>query len=276
MSLALSVLRLLLVCSYSCLLNENKTNNKSSLKAEAFLFYNKAMQYKQIHFDEIDSTNTYLKNTYRLLDNFTFVSADYQKQGKGRNDRVWQSNPGENLMFSFLIKDEALLKKSNIISLLTAIEVARVIEAYKVNSVSIKWPNDVLINDKKVCGILAEAKLPDYLVVGVGLNANQKEFPNDLRRPATSLSIELKKDINIEELKNALFHKLVIVLNSTNEDECLEYFRNHNYLQNKRVRVSINNEIFIGEVVGIDDSFCLQILSHDMLLHIDSGEIEIL
>ena len=276
MSLALSVLRLLLVCSYSCLLNENKTNNKSSLKAEAFLFYNKAMQYKQIHFDEIDSTNTYLKNTYRLLDNFTFVSADYQKRGKGRNDRVWQSNPGENLMFSFLIKDEALLKKSNIISLLTAIEVARVIEAYKVNGVSIKWPNDVLINDKKVCGILAEAKLPDYLVVGVGLNANQKEFPNDLRRPATSLSIELKKDIDIEELKNALFHKIVIELNSTNEDECLEYFRNHNYLQNKRVRVSINNEIFIGEVVGIDDSFCLQILSHDMLLHIDSGEIEIL
>ena len=276
MSLALSVLRLLLVCSYSCLLNEIRINNKSSLKAEAFLFYNKAMQYKQIHFDEINSTNTYLKNTYRLLDNFTFVSADYQKRGKGRNDRVWQSNPGENLMFSFLIKDEALLKKSNIISLLTAIEVARVIEAYKVNGVSIKWPNDVLINDKKVCGILAEAKLPDYLVVGVGLNANQKEFPNDLRRPATSLSIELKKDIDIEELKNALFHKLVIELNSTNEDECLEYFRNHNYLQNKRVRVSINNEIFIGEVVGIDDSFCLQILSHDMLLHIDSGEIEIL
>ena len=55
-----------------------------------------------------------------------------------------------------------------------------------------------------------------------------------------------------------------------------DYFRKHNYLQNKRVRVVINNEIFIGEVVGIDDSFCLQVLSSDMLLHIDSGEIEIL
>ena len=59
------------------------------------------MQYHQLHFQEIDSTNTYLKNTYKLLGNFTFVSADYQSHGKGRNDRIWNSEPGKNLMFSF-------------------------------------------------------------------------------------------------------------------------------------------------------------------------------
>ena len=232
------------------------------------------MNYYSLHLDEIDSTNNYLKSGYRLLNNFTFVSADYQSHGKGRNDRTWTSNPGENLMFSFLIKDEMLLKQSSIISLVTAIEVAKVIESYDIKSVSIKWPNDVLIGDKKVCGILAEAQLPDYLVVGVGLNVNQKEFPNDLRRPATSLALELKRDINVGELKEKLFPQIVGSLNKGNNN--LDYFREHNYLLNKRVRVLINNEIFIGEVVGIDDSFCLQILSHDMLLHIDSGEIEIL
>ena len=232
------------------------------------------MNYHELHFIEIDSTNSYLKNGYRLLNNLTFVSADYQSHGKGRNDRTWISKAGENLMFSFLIKDETLLKQSEIISLMTAVTVAKVIESYGIKNVSIKWPNDVLVGDKKVCGILAEGQLPDYLVVGVGLNVNQKEFPNDLRRPATSLSLELKKEISINELKEKLFPEIVGSFNDIATQ--LEYFKSHNYLLNKRVRALVNNQTFIGEVIGIDDSFCLQILSRDMLLHINSGEIEVL
>ena len=234
------------------------------------------MQYHLLHFKEIDSTNNYLKNTYRLLDNFTFVSADYQSNGKGRENRTWQSESGENLMFSFLIKNEELMKHSSIISILMAVEAAKEIEKYGIENVNIKWPNDVLINNKKVCGILLEGQVPEYLVVGVGLNVNQKTFPNDLRRPAASLSLELKKEIDLNELKERLFNSIVGNFSNIKIDDYLEYFRKHNYLQNKRVRVLINNEPFIGEVVGIDDSFCLQILSRDMLLHIDSGEIEIL
>ena len=234
------------------------------------------MQYHLIHFKEIDSTNNYLKNSYKLLDDFTFASTDYQSHGKGRNDRVWESNSGENIMFSFLLKNAALMKEFNIISLLTAVEVSKEIEKYGFNNVSIKWPNDVLIGDKKVCGILLEGQVPEYLVVGVGLNVNQKTFPDGLRRPATSLCLEHKKDINIEELKEKLFPSLVNSLTNLDLDKSLEYFRNHNYLLNKRVRVLVNNQTFIGEVVGIDNSFCLQIATHDMLLHVDSGEIEIL
>ena len=234
------------------------------------------MQYHQIHFKEIDSTNTYLKNTYRLLDNFTFASADYQSHGKGRNDRVWSSEPGENLMFSLLIKDEALIKQSGLMSILMGVEVAKEIEKYDISNVSIKWPNDVLVNDKKVCGILSEGQIPNYLVVGVGLNVNQKAFRDDLRRPATSLSLDLKKDLHIDELKDRLFSNIINHFSNIKLDEYLEYFRNHNYLLNKRVRALINNQVFIGEVVGVDDSFCLQVLSNDMLLHIDSGEIELL
>ena len=240
------------------------------------MFYNKNMDYHLLHFKEIDSTNNYLKNSYQLLSDFTFASTDYQSRGKGRNDRVWSSEAGENLMFSFLIKNEELMKKSTILSILTGIEVAKEIEKYGIDNVSIKWPNDVLINDKKVCGILLEGQIPNYLVIGVGLNVNQKAFPDGLRRPATSLSLELENDVNIDELKERLISNIVNNFTNIKENEYVEYFRKHNYLQNKRVRVVINNEIFIGEVVGIDDSFCLQVLSSDMLLHIDSGEIEIL
>lgn len=234
------------------------------------------MNYHVIHFDEIDSTNNYLKNSYKLLNDFTFVTADYQSKGKGRNDRVWSSNKGENLMFSFLIKNPVLLRKYGALSLITAIEVAKLLEAYNFKEVKIKWPNDVFINDKKVCGILLEGQLLEYLVIGVGLNVNQKIFPDGLRRPATSLSLEMNKSFDIKEIEKALFSNIVNDYVSLNEQPFLEYFRNHNYLLNKRVRVLINDEPFIGEVVGIDDNFYLQIKTRDMLLHIDSGEIEIL
>ena len=116
----------------------------------------------------------------------------------------------------------------------------------------------------------------EYLVIGVGLNVNQKIFPDDLRRPATSLSLEMNKSFDIKEIEKELFSNIVNDYLSLNEKPFLEYFRNHNYLLNKRVRALINDEPFIGEVVGIDDNFYLQIKTRDMLLHIDSGEIEIL
>ena len=229
-----------------------------------------------VKFKQIDSTNNYLKNSYKLLNNFTFVVADFQSKGKGRNDRVWTSEEGQNLMFSFLIKDQDLLKKFSALSIISAVEVAKVLEEYQIKGVSIKWPNDVLINDKKVCGILLEGQILEYLVVGIGLNVNQKVFPEGLRRPATSLSLEANKDFNIDEIEQKLFSNIVKDLSNLNENDCLDYFRNHNYLLNKRVKVLMNDQPFIGEVIGIDDNFFLQIKTSDMLLHIDSGEIEIL
>ena len=229
-----------------------------------------------VKFKQIDSTNNYLKNSYKLLNNFTFVVADYQSKGKGRNDRVWSSEEGQNLMFSFLIKDQDLLKKFSALSIISAVEVAKLLGEYQIKGVSIKWPNDVLIGDKKVCGILLEGQILEYLVVGIGLNVNQKVFPDGLRRPATSLSLEANKDFNIDELEQKLFSNIVKDLSNLNEEQCLDYFRSHNFLLNKRVKVLVNDQPFIGEVVGIDDNFFLQIKTSDMLLHIDSGEIEIL
>lgn len=229
-----------------------------------------------VKFKEIDSTNNYLKNSYKLLNNFTFVVADYQTNGKGRNDRVWSSEEGQNLMFSFLIKDPNLLKKYSALSIISAVEVARLLDAYQIKDVSIKWPNDVLIGDKKVCGILLEGQILEYVVVGVGLNINQKVFPDGLRRPATSLSLEANKDFAVDDIEQTLFSNIVRDLSNLNEEQFLDYFRNHNYLLNKRVKVFVNDQPFIGEVIGIDANYFLQIKTSDMLLHIDSGEIEIL
>ena len=235
-----------------------------------------SMEYHHIHFKEIDSTNSYLKNNHSLLNDFTFISADYQTAGKGRNNRTWLSEPGENLIFSFLLKDEELVDKAPIISLLVAVEIAKALETYKIKDVSIKWPNDVLIGDKKVCGILAEGQAQDYLVVGVGLNVNQTSFPDDLRRPATSMLIALNKSVSVDELKELLFKQITSSLSDLDVKASLDYFRKHNYLENKRISTTIDHELYIGRVVGIEDNFTLKVKTKDMYLFIDSGEIDVL
>ena len=233
------------------------------------------MDYNLIHFEEIDSTNSYLKKNYQTLDNFTFVSADFQSGGKGRNDRTWESEPGQNLMLSFLVKDEGMMNQSLIISLVVATEVALLLESYGIKDVSVKWPNDVLVGDEKICGILAEGQLPKYLIVGIGLNVNQKEFPAGLRRPATSMSLELQRDILIDELKNKLIEIIVKSLTKYEESRYLKYYKTHNYLLNKLVRVRFDNQECIGRAAGIDSNFCLMVACRDSVLHIESGEIDI-
>ena len=222
--------------------------------------------FKEYHyFDCVKSTNSTALD-YPVYD---VVYAGEQTAGRGRLGRKWLSQKG-NLFMSVILP---LCENAPFYSLMASVAVA---DALKQFHPTLKWPNDVLIDGKKVCGILLEGQVPEYLVIGVGLNVNQKRFPEGLRRPATSLSLELNEDINLDELKERLFKSIVNNFSNLKIEDYLEYFRSHNYLQNKRVRVLINNEPFIGEVVGIDDNFCLQILSRDMLLHIDSGEIEIL
>ena len=234
------------------------------------------MNYQHIHFKEIDSTNTYLKNSHSLLNDFTFVSADYQSEGKGRNNRTWISEPGDNLMFSFLIKDKKFLELAPIISLLVASEIAKYLESSGIKEVSIKWPNDVFVGEKKICGILAEGQASDYLVIGVGLNVNQASFPRDLRWPATSMLLELSHSLSIDDIKKTLFDQITNSLSNLDVGASLEYFRKRNYLQNRRVGISINDEFYTGRVIGIDDNFCLKVKTKDMVLIVDSGEIEIM
>lgn len=209
-----------------------------------------------LHFGEIDSTNKYLKDNFETLENFTFISADYQSGGKGRENRVWFSNKSENLLFSFLIKDESLLKKFNVLSIGTATLVARFLELKGLKNVSVKWPNDVYVNDKKICGILLEGNIKNFLAIGVGLNVNQTWFDADYRTKPTSMKIELKENINLEVLEVELFEFIFKHINQKFfNKKTFEFLNTHNYLLNKKVK-AVNT---IGKVSGITKDFELLI-----------------
>lgn len=233
---------------------------------------------KFIDFEAIDSTNTYLKHNHNNLEDFTFVSAKYQSKGRGRGSRVWKSENGTNLLFSLLIKEESLINKFKDISIISAYSLIQVLEnKYHINDLSIKWPNDIYYRDSKICGILLEAvssKTIDCLIVGIGLNVNQKEFDKDLKHPASSLSIILNRDIDIEELKSLIYNQLIENLNKLKRDD--DFYDNivkYDYLKDMEVYADIDNEVKKIKVIGINRDYSLKIKDGNVYRDLFTGEI---
>ncbi len=227
-----------------------------------------------IHFEIIDSTNTYLKQNYKNLDNFTFVSADFQSAGRGRNNRNWKSEKGENLLFSLLIKDESLIKEFKSLSIISALSV---IEAINLDNLSIKWPNDVYYKDNKLVGILLESvstdKL-DCLIIGIGINVNQKEFVGEYKREPTSLCKILNRDVDINSLKEKVYKRIEHNFNLVKENhDFYDEISNLDYLKNKEVCAEINSEVKDIKVLGINRDYSLRVRADNKTLDLESGEI---
>ena len=232
---------------------------------------------KEIFFDEIDSTNTYLKNHYEELEDMTFVSANLQTAGKGRKGRTWLSNKGENLMFSLLIKDSEMYKHSNSLSVISAYTIIEVLKEYGVDNLSFKWPNDVYVDGKKICGILLEAisrEELECLIIGVGINVNQKQFVGDYIREPVSLTNLLNKDIDIDEFRKKIYERFIYNIDLLrNGYDFYDDIQQYDYLKNRVVYMNINNEIKQVKVIRVDNDYSLRILDDTGERNINSGEV---
>ncbi len=124
----------------------------------------------------------------------TIILAEFQTAGRGRNAKKWVGQKGENVIASVILRPTMPLENLSYLPLLTALSVAQAVEDVVGQRPEIKWPNDVLIRRKKIAGVLvetsAQAGVVDYVVVGIGLNVNQAQFPDDLAQQATSLFLE--------------------------------------------------------------------------------------
>ena len=126
--------------------------------------------------------------------------ADKQTAGVGRRGRSWESPEGENVYMSLLMKPEIEPAKASMLTLVMALAVAEGLKKICGGDAQIKWPNDIIFNKKKVCGILTEMAMAGteikYVVIGVGINVNQKEFSEELKDKATSLSLEFSEEFD--------------------------------------------------------------------------------
>lgn len=158
-----------------------------------------------IKLNAIHSTNDFLKEITRntAVENYTVVTAAHQTKGKGQMGSVWQSEVGKNVTMSILVKD-VLTTVSEIYNLNIAVSIAvyEVLEALNIPKLSIKWPNDIMSDTKKIGGILIENSIKTdsriESIVGIGLNVNQTDFsglPN-----AASLAVVSNSEFDLDDL----------------------------------------------------------------------------
>lgn len=232
---------------------------------------------KKIHLSFIDSTNAYLKNNYKELNNYTFVSTDEQSDGRGRNNRQWKSENGKNLLFSLLILDKELIKHYKEISIISAYSIIEELKELGLKDISIKWPNDVFVKDNKICGILLESVTKnemECLIVGIGLNVNQIDFNGEYIVEPSSIKKIINKDSDINLLKDRIYQRLIDNLEKLKEEyNFYSFIKELDYLKNKRVYADINGCIKQVMVKGINEDYSLSIYNNDSLENIESGEI---
>jgi len=173
------------------------------------------MIWQKEYFEEIDSTNRYLKElASEGAPAGTVIIAGSQSAGRGRLGRSFFSPEEKGIYMSVLLRPEISLERAVLITSMAAVAVARAIERVSGITTQIKWVNDIFLNRKKVCGILTEAGIDaekqtlEYAVLGIGVNVGSLEFPEELKGIATSVSnesgVEVEKEVLIDEILKEL------------------------------------------------------------------------
>lgn len=156
-------------------------------------------------YEETGSTNDDIKKmASEGAPNGTLVVADRQTAGRGRRGRTWISPAGESIYMSLLLRPRCMPNQASALTLVMALAVTEAMEELASGRSGIKWPNDIVMNGKKVCGILTEMGLNqtaiDYVVIGVGINVSQRFFEEEIAATATSIDLELGEKIDRTEL----------------------------------------------------------------------------
>ena len=217
-----------------------------------------------IWFETIDSTNT---EALRCLDGIpsgTVLAARSQTAGRGQRGNTWFTEPGKNLTFSVVLKDLGLKASDSIrLNALTSVAVASLLEHYGVQPV-IKWPNDIYVSGRKICGMLIENTLDGAMlgasVVGIGININQREFPQLAN--ATSLALCTGKDEALEEVLAVFLEIFEGMLSRLDSPELWERYASRLYRLGKTARYYdiLREEEFEGVIQGVEPDGRLCIL----------------
>lgn len=167
------------------------------------------MKWKIVHIDETDSTNRWLKDHG---EGTMVVVADYQTAGKGCGSNAWESERGKNLTFSMLIHPDGIAAREQFhITEVVSVALCRTLQPYIYNKVEIKWPNDIYVDDKKICGILIENRLQVQKIkdsiIGIGLNVNQQAFLSDAPNPVSMYQLT-GQELDCDELLKAFIENL--------------------------------------------------------------------
>ena len=238
-----------------------------------------------LYFDTIDSTNTKAQElAEKGYPSGTLVVADKQESGKGRRGRSWVSPSGTGIFMTLMIKPDINPNNASMLTLVAALAVAKAITSVTGEEAMIKWPNDIVVNGKKVCGILTEMNAQfdyiNHIVVGIGINVHNESFPEEISQMASSLMIEAG---------GKRFHRAQIIADTMSYFE--QYYdtflktqdlsalvREYDELlvnRNKSVRVLDPKEPFDGKAMGITPKGELIVDTRESRKLVSSGEVSV-
>lgn len=240
-----------------------------------------------IYYQEIDSTNNLARElASEGYPEGTVVVAETQTAGRGRRGRNWYSPGRQGIYVSIVLRPKLPLMD---ISRITLVSAAAVAERWKKDlqlQPKIKWPNDILVNNKKMAGILAEAVTDmdsiEFIVVGIGLNINNQagDFPSDFKMNATSALAENGQPASRVKTLQALlarFEGYYFQLTEGNFAPTLQKCRNLSLVLGQQVRLDTINGFLSGQAIGIDENGFLMVRDHSGIIHtVISGEITVL
>ncbi len=241
---------------------------------------------KLIKLDAIDSTNDFMKrlSADQTLDNFTVVVAENQTHGKGQMGAKWESETGKNLMFSVLVNDKLNdISEIFYLNFAVALSIIAVLKNNNIPNLAIKWPNDILSDNKKLAGILIENTFKNNgeinSIIGIGLNVNQLNF--DELPKATSMAAIMKTEFDRDIILNQLVESLKLNLELLQKNSGNELWENYNRLLFKKgvpMAFSLTNgNKFMGIIQGVNASGKLEVkLQDDCIESYGIKEIQLL
>jgi len=243
------------------------------------------MNWKKIYFEELDSTNRYLKELAAGdVRSGTVIIANRQSAGRGRLGRSFFSPEEKGIYMSILLRPDIPLERAVLITSMAAVAVARAIEQVSGIEAKIKWVNDIFLNGKKVCGILteaginAEAGVLDYAVLGIGVNVGEMEFPEELKDIATSISNECGFTVFKETLIEEILSELDKWYLTLADGSFLEESRKHSILLGKEILVideTVPGGSYPAKAVDINELGNLVIEKDGVEKVLNSGEVSI-
>lgn len=241
------------------------------------------MNFTILRFDSLDSTNTEaLEQAKRGADEGVCIVAARQTAGRGRHGRVWVSEKDSGLYFSIILRPPIEMRFLPLITLMNAVAVFETLRHLGLDP-DIKWVNDIHIDGKKICGILAESIETAKglaVIAGIGINLKSSNFPPEISEIATSVEAETGKICNKELLLEKLTDSLQIYYEMLKEENGAEKIRSEwskrsSYAFGKPVKVMLDDEIIFGITRGIEENGALRIETKTGEIRIvNAGDVE--
>lgn len=237
-----------------------------------------------IYYDVTDSTNTQAK---RLAENGgvhgTLIVSDRQESGKGRRGRAWESPSHTGIFMTLLLRPDVKPEDASMLTLVAAMAVAKAIRVSLGVDAEIKWPNDIVLNGKKICGILTEMSTEieavNYVVIGIGINVSNREFPEEIAAMATSISLESGKEVHRAELIEAVWEQFEIYydkyIKKADLSEIREEYNSFLVNYDRQVRILDPKEPYEGVAKGITKRGELMVETEGETRLVSSGEVSV-